>query len=64
MEGDVHVLGVCVEGVPDGRGVGLEGEPRRDGFAVAGGVVVGRVGGRDKVLAGFETVGKGGGVPD
>ena len=64
MEGDVHVLCFGVERVPDRCRVGLEGQAGRDGFAVAGGVVVGAVGRDDEVLACFETVGEGGGVPD
>ena len=66
VEGDVHVLGVGVEGVPDGGRVGHEAQAGGDGFADAGGVGEGCVGGEDELGAGFEAGGggEGGGVPD
>lgn len=66
VEGDVHVLGVFVKGVPNWCAVGHEGETRGDGFAVARGVVEGRVGREDELGAGFQAGGggEGGGVPD
>lgn len=64
VEGDVHVLRLVVKGVPNGSGVGLEGQSGGNGLAVAGGVVVGGVRGDDEMLPGFETVGEGGRVPN
>jgi hypothetical protein len=66
VEGHVHVRGVGVEGVPDGRAVGLEGQARGDGLAIAAGVVEGAVGAENEVAARLEglVVGEGRRVPD
>jgi len=58
VEGDVHGGRVEVEGVPDGRAVGLEGEAGLDGGA-AGRVLAAE----DEVVAGLAAL-EGGGVPD
>lgn len=64
VEGDVHVLGVGVEGVPDGRAVGLEAEARGSGRGAVG-VGVGGVRGEDEVAARLESaVGEGSRRPD